>query len=106
METCLLKTGCVGAFGLSKIIQNSFRSDIGLKRSHLRINTMGYLQHKCTKGVHLRIITYMSSLQCYSVLSTIAQVLRKMILKILVSRFLMPHLSQTFESYQRVKIYT
>ena len=47
-----------------------------------------------------------SSLQCYNIISTIAQVLRKMSLKILVSWFLMPHLSQTFESYQRVKIYT
>ena len=46
-----------------------------------------------------------SSLQCYSVLSTIAQVLRKMNLKILVSCFMMPHLSHTFESYQMVKIY-
>ena len=45
-----------------------------------------------------------SSLQCYSVLSTIAQALRIMSLKILVSWFLMPHLSQTFESYQRVKV--
>ena len=45
------------------------------------------------------------SLQCYSVLSTIAQVLRKINLKILVSCFWMPHLSQNFESYQRVKIY-
>ena len=47
-----------------------------------------------------------SSLQCYGVLSTIAQVLRKMSLKILASGFLMPHLSQTFDSYQSVKIYT
>ena len=46
-----------------------------------------------------------SSLQCYSVLSTIAQVLRKMSLKILASWFLMPYLSQTFESYQRVSMY-
>ena len=47
-----------------------------------------------------------SSLQCYSVLSTIAQVLRKMSLKILASWFLMPYLSQTFESHQRVKMST
>ena len=47
-----------------------------------------------------------SSLQCYSVLSTIAQVLRKISSKILASLFLLPHLSKTFESYQRVKIYT
>ena len=37
-----------------------------------------------------------TSLQCYSVLSTIAQVLRKISLKILASLFLMPYLSQTF----------
>ena len=36
----------------------------------------------------------------------IAQVLRKMSLKLLASIFLMNHLSQTFESYERVKIYT
>ena len=47
-----------------------------------------------------------SSLQCYSVLSTIAQDLRKMSLKILASLFFMPYLSPTIESYQRVKIYT
>ena len=47
-----------------------------------------------------------TSLQCYSVLSTIAQVLRKMSLKILASCFLMPKSSQTFELYQRVRIYT
>ena len=45
------------------------------------------------------------TLQCYSVLSTIAQVLRKMSLKILASCF-MPYLSQAFESCQRVRIYT
>ena len=55
----------------------------------------------CTKWFHDK-----SSLQCYSVLSTIAQVLRKMSLKILAYWFLMPYLSQTFESYQRVKMYT
>ena len=48
---------------------------------------------------------HISALQRFSVLSTIAQVLRKMSLKILASLFFMPHLSQTFESYQRVKIY-
>ena len=48
-----------------------------------------------------------SSLQCYySVLATIAQVLIKMSMKILASLFFMPHLLQTFESYQRVKIFT
>ena len=36
----------------------------------------------------------------------VAQVLRKMCLKILASWFLMPYLLQTFESYQRIKIYT
>ena len=48
----------------------------------------------------------MSSLQYYSVLSTIAQVLRKMSLIILASISLMHHLTQTIESYQRTKIYT
>ena len=57
----------------------------------------------CVKLKHDIVI---SSLQCYSVLSTIAQVLRKLSLKILASVFLMPYLSQTFESYKRVKIYT
>ena len=42
----------------------------------------------------------------YCVLSTIAQVLRKMNMKILAFLFFMPHLSQTFESYQRVEICT
>ena len=55
--------------------------------------------------IDLKIVT-ISSLQCYSILSTIAQVLRKMSLKILASRFWMLYLSQTFESYQRVKMYT
>ena len=62
-------------------------------------------EEKALRSV-LAITHVLSSLQCYSVLSTIAQVLRKMSLKILASRFLMPYLSQTFESYQRVKIYT
>ena len=57
---------------------------------------------------HQRLICqhdeYILSLQCYSVLSTIAQVLRKMKLKNLVSLFLMCHLSETLESYQRVKM--
>ena len=61
------------------------------------------------KEVCLRLhanLILISSLQCYSVHSIIAQVLRKMSLKILAFLFFMPHLSQTFESYQRVKIYT
>ena len=45
-----------------------------------------------------------SSLQCYSVLSAIAQVLRKMKLKNLISEFLMSYLSETLKSFQRVKI--
>ena len=47
----------------------------------------------------------MLSLQCYSVLSTIAHILKKMSLKILASIFLNHHLSQTIESYQKVKVY-
>ena len=39
----------------------------------------------------------MTSLQCYTVLSTIAQLLRKMKLKNLVSLFLMSYLSETLE---------
>ena len=57
-------------------------------------------------NVSLMDTLYKSSLQCYSVLSTIAQVLRKMSLKILASWFLTSYLSQTFESYQRFKLYT
>ena len=66
---------------------------ISFPNSHLSRIFMHYIKH------------IISSLQCYSVLSTIAQVLRKMSLKILVSWFLMPPLSHTFESYQRVKLY-
>ena len=52
----------------------------------------------------LRLCFRISSLQCYSVLSIIAQNLRKMKLKNLVSIFLTSYLSETLESYNRVKI--
>ena len=52
-----------------------------------------------------KIVVYcISSLQCYSVQCTIAQLLRKMKLKNLIFKFLMSYLSETSESYQRVKI--
>ena len=50
---------------------------------------------------HRHTMTVKTSRQCYSVLSTLAQVL-----KILAFLSFMPQLSQTFESHQRVKIYT
>ena len=63
---------------------------------------LAFSEKKIFKGFP---IIRLSCLQCYSVLSTIAHVLRKMSFEILASRFLMPYLSQTFESYQRVRIY-
>ena len=42
-------------------------------------------QLRCYRGADLRLCVHISSLQCYTVLSTIAQVSRKMKLKNLVS---------------------
>ena len=60
----------------------------------LPMNTVKQFQHrKIFHNPHMVI----SSLQCYTVLSTIAHLLRKMKLKNLVSLFLMSHLSETLE---------
>ena len=74
-----------------------------MMKSHSPVATESKKDRRDQESVQSSTI---SSLQCYSVLSTIAQVLRKMSLKILASCFLMPYLSQTFESYMRVRIYT
>ena len=86
-------------------LKKLFHYAIFQKFFHMFIHLMMYVYHTCNL-VLVPFYFYKSSLPCYSVLSTIAQVLRKISLKILASRFWMLYLSQTFESYQRVKIYT
>ena len=79
------------------------KKDLGTKPSSQKIRSHGHVSPSSrSSGVVKPRSSNSTSLQCYSVLSTIAQVLRKMILKILASSFLMPYLSQTFESHQSV----